>query len=99
MADAISFGGNTLAEISLNTVPDANLTRKLLEQSIQISNPEWFEFFKSQDVPPGWKKSPLLRYCRAAIFKDRTIKKGLSELRMDNELGLVIFSKKKKRGR
>lgn len=98
LGDAISFGGNTLTEILLNTEPDANLTRKLLEQSIQISNPEWFEFFKSQDVPPGWKKSPLLRYCRAAIFQDRAIKKGLNELRIDNELGLVIFSKKK-RGR
>ncbi|MGD9161738.1 MAG: CRISPR-associated helicase Cas3' [Desulfobacteraceae bacterium] len=86
----LSLEKEILIPIDLKKEPDATMTKEFMKRSVQISNPRWFEFFQENEVPMGWKKTPILRHCRPAVFTDGKLKNGQHELRIDNERGLVI---------
>lgn len=70
--------------------PDRQLIRRLMGNSISISNPIWYEYFSEQPVYEPWEKTPLLRYCRPAVFDDLKLRDGKKKLRIDPELGVVF---------
>ncbi|MCP4668870.1 MAG: CRISPR-associated helicase Cas3' [Deltaproteobacteria bacterium] len=70
--------------------PGRQLIRLLMGNSISISNPVWYEYFCEQPVHKPWEKTPLLRYCRPAVFDDLKLKDGKRKLRIDPELGVIF---------
>ena len=74
---------------------DKTVVRRLISNSVTISNPIWYGYFTDEvDLPAGWVKSPVLRYCRPAIFKNGLIRHGKNMLKIDPELGLIFETKK-----
>ena len=69
--------------------------RRLLSNSVTISNPRWYGYFTEEvNTPASWVTSPILRYCRPAIFKNGVIRHGKDILRIDPELGLSFETEK-----
>ncbi len=74
---------------------DKTVVRRLLSNSVNISNPVWYGYFTDDVVPPAsWTKSPVLRYCRPAIFKGGVIRRDKNILKIDPELGLIFETEK-----
>ena len=72
--------------------PSPELTKALLLNSVTISHPSWYNYFHAKtELPPGWKQSPVLRYCRAALFENNQLINNSTEiLKINPELGLVF---------
>ncbi len=85
---------DTTQELELSKKPTPDLTRKLRDLSLSLSNRALFAALSwdktAERVPPGWKKSPVLRHYRALVFDGNLTKVGGHRLRLDPELGLVI---------
>jgi len=92
-ADDVTLDPDAGQPISLNEQPDQKLTSELAQRVITISNYPVFKHFIGQEPPPGWRKHPLLRYYRAAIFTEGRIDLGDSWLILDPELGVLIEKK------
>jgi CRISPR-associated endonuclease/helicase Cas3 len=76
--------------LDLNAEPTPDLTRKLVDLSLSLSNRALFAALSQDKTPAGWKKSPMLRHYRALIFDGNLTKVSGRRLRLDRELGLVI---------
>jgi CRISPR-associated endonuclease/helicase Cas3 len=85
---------DTAQELDLSKEPSPDLTRRLVNLSLPLSNRALFDALAHdktpERLPPSWKKSPVLRHHRALVFDgDFTTVNG-RRLRLDHELGLVI---------
>lgn len=78
------------APLDLEAEPDAALTRRLVEHSLSLSHPALFKALCKENVPAGWKKSPVLRHSRKLVFENNVNTKYGYSLRFDRVLGLVI---------
>lgn len=77
--------------VDLKAKPDRIQAEALLRRSVSISQQDCYEYFKKQQVPPGWERSPWLCRCRAVAFRDgRYAFDGKKELELDDVLGLVL---------
>jgi CRISPR-associated endonuclease/helicase Cas3 len=92
-ADGVTLDPDGEQPISLEEQPDRELTTELAQHTVTISNYPVFKHFIAQEPPPGWRKHPLLRYYRAAIFTEGRIDLGDSWLVLDPELGVMTESK------
>jgi CRISPR-associated endonuclease/helicase Cas3 len=64
---------------------------ELLQRSVSISDRRVVFPLVEQEAPPGWRKSALLRQCRAVVLDaDGRCEIGNHTLRLDPELGVVI---------
>ncbi len=77
--------------LNLNREPDTESKRKLLEQSLSITQKGVFRALLNDEGPRGWRKCPLLRHHKCVILEDDdSAKVGEYRLRLDSELGLII---------
>jgi len=79
--------------IDLKERPNRELAAELAQRVVTLSHYPVFKYFIDQDPPPGWRKHPLLRYYRAAVFSKGRIDLGDSWLVLDPELGVMIEKK------
>lgn len=80
-------------EINLANKPDEKQLESLLRRSVSINDKTCYEYFVRKEIPKGWEKSPLLRYCRPALFHNGELHYGKGKvLRFDAVLGLVLPS-------
>jgi CRISPR-associated endonuclease/helicase Cas3 len=77
-------------EIDLKSKPTMELTSKLINLSLPISKPPLFRHFINEEVPPGWKKSPLLRHSRPLFLSEGSERVKGFRINLDRELGLII---------
>jgi len=92
-ADVVTLDPDSRRPISLEERPDRELAAELARRIVTVSIYPVFKHFIDQDPPPGWRKHPLLRYYRAAIFTEGRIDLGDSWLILDPELGLMTEKK------
>ncbi len=70
-------------------IPDPDEAERLLRRSVTISRKGLVQQLRALPLPPGWKKSPLLRHYRKIVL-NREIE-GLDYVfRLDRRLGLLI---------
>ena len=93
MAGDVTLDPDGEQPISLEEQPDRELTAELAQHTVTISNYPVFKHFIVQEPLPGWRKHPLLRYYRAAIFTEGRIDLGDSWLVLDPELGVMTEGK------
>jgi len=87
----------TQPPLDLNKKPTPELTRKLVELSLSLSNRVLFKALSQDKAPAGWKKSPVLRHYRKLIFDGNRREINGRHLRLDRELGLVIEKEEKEK--
>ena len=80
-------------EIDLGQPPDTELTRELVKHSVSVSLYYVVKHFAEQEAPAGWRRHPLLRYDRPAIFIDgrRPLEGTSHTLILSEKLGLELF--------
>ena len=79
--------------VDLTQEPHPELTRQLARHTVNVTHRVVYDHFRSLEVvPPGWRKHPLLRNHRAAIFRDEIcpMEGKPYKLRLSRELGLEI---------
>lgn len=76
--------------LELEAEPTPDLTRKLVGHSLSISHRGLFAALCREEVPAGWKKSPMLRHSRKLVFENNVNTRYGCRLRLDRTLGLVI---------
>lgn len=54
--------------VDLDEEPGAALTEQLARHAVSVSSYNVVKHFRDEDVPRGWRRHPLLRHYRAAIF-------------------------------
>ncbi len=79
--------------VDLEERPGRELTAELAQHTVAISSYPVFKHFIDRDPPHGWRKHPLLRYYRAAIFTEGKIDLGDYWLMLDPELGVMMEKK------
>ena len=92
-ADGVTLDPDGRRPISLEERPGRELAAELARRIVTVSTYPVFKHFIDQEPPPGWRKHPLLRYYRAAIFTEGRIDLGDSWLILDPELGLMVEKK------
>lgn len=77
--------------LELSRKPSLALTRRLIERSVTVSTKGLVQALEAKQVPPGWRRSPLLRHCRL-LGLDEAGRREVGEYRvlLDSQLGLVI---------
>jgi CRISPR-associated endonuclease/helicase Cas3 len=85
----------------LRRAPDAARQRELQEQSVTLSGASWVpKICSTFPAPPAWRRPPLLRFARMAVFDERGMawnEEGPIEwIRIDPELGIVLGSQSRK---
>lgn len=93
LADGVTLDPDGRRPISLKERPGRELAAELARRIVTLSTYPVFKHFIDQKPPPGWRKHPLLRYHRAAIFTEGRIDLGDSWLILDPELGLMTEKK------
>ncbi len=83
--------------IRFDEEPSADQTMELLEASLPLSDRGLFRVLRDQEVPPGWRRSPHLRFHRHLVFRDGRAELAGRALTIHPDLGLVI--EKKEEGR
>ncbi len=78
------------APVDLERKPDAETTRALARATVGVSNRALVDHFRAQEPPDAWRKHPLLRDHRVAIFANREYVCGGQTLCLSRELGLAI---------
>lgn len=77
--------------VDLEAAPDETRQALLLSQSVSLSHSGVAGYFLDEPVPTGWRRTPLLRYARAAVFDaDGLIATERFTLRLDPDLGIAI---------
>ncbi|HEX2999565.1 MAG TPA: CRISPR-associated helicase Cas3' [Armatimonadota bacterium] len=76
--------------LSLDAEPDKGLMHDLLNATVSVSNKAIFRALVAQEVPPGWRKSPQLRFHRLVQFCDGVAVVNGWRMVLDPILGLVI---------
>lgn len=84
--------------VDLSAEPSFELTKALVERSVSLSTPNWYVIFNAEEVPVSWKKSALLHRYRAAVFTNGRLIRGISSLRDDPELGILVEGKEDEDG-
>jgi len=78
--------------IDLERIPDDAVTRALVATSVTVGYAGLYQALVAQDPPGSWKRHPLLRYCRLAVFEEGVCRVPGSPwvLRLDRRLGLQV---------
>jgi CRISPR-associated endonuclease/helicase Cas3 len=76
--------------VDLSREPTLAEAKQLLRSALSLSHFALVKHFLAQEAPPGWRRSPLLRHHKAAVFDDGVLRAGRFTLRLDPELGAVI---------
>jgi len=78
--------------VDLDQPPDDAVTRALVAASLDVSSWPIVHHFVSQPTPTGWKRHPLLRDCRPAVFTDGECSLPGTDrrLRLDRDRGLAL---------
>lgn len=76
--------------LDLKAEPTPDLTRKLVEHSLSLSHRRLFAALCLEEVPAGWRRSPMLRHSRKLVFENNVNTDYGYRLRLDRVLGLVI---------
>jgi len=92
-ADGVTLDPDGRRPISLGERPGRELAAELARRIVTVSTYPVFKHFIDQEPPSGWRKHPLLRYHRVAIFTEGRIDLGDSWLILDPELGLMVEKK------
>jgi CRISPR-associated endonuclease/helicase Cas3 len=72
-----------------DAVPDASQAKQWFRRTISLSRPSVVKALRQLGVPRGWEKSPLLRTCYALTLDGENRWTAMSNVRLDDELGLV----------
>jgi CRISPR-associated endonuclease/helicase Cas3 len=86
----ISLDRNGREIVSLSNEPDAETTKRLLNRSVTLTHQGVRSLLVDWDPPVGWRKSRYLRYHRAIVFRQDRCMVGEWEVRLDDNLGIVI---------
>jgi CRISPR-associated endonuclease/helicase Cas3 len=78
------------APVDLARKPDAETTRALARATVGVGNRALVDHFRAQEPPDAWRKHPLLRDHRVAIFANGMYTFGSHTLYLSCELGLAI---------
>lgn len=78
--------------VDVDAVPNADTALRLLRRSVSISDHRVIGSLLAAGVPPGWRRSPLLRHHRPVLFDTAGGSQvlGRHRLRLDPEIGLTI---------
>ncbi|NLF15088.1 MAG: CRISPR-associated helicase Cas3' [Anaerolineaceae bacterium] len=79
-----------LVPIDLAQLPDQQMTKALARRSVGVSNYRVVQHLLAQEPPEGWREHPMLRYHRAAIFRQGRCEAGGQSLVLDPKLGLLV---------
>ncbi len=82
--------------IDLERKPDAETTKALARATLSVSHRELVSHLRAQEPPPTWRKHPLLRDHRVAIFVNGMYTCGSHTLRLSRELGLQVDPERRK---
>lgn len=78
----------------LTVEPGLALAKRLLLSAVSLSYGGCTRDFPAEECPPSWRRSPLLRHHRLAIFENGRLQTaGRTRLDLDPELGIVITRK------
>jgi CRISPR-associated endonuclease/helicase Cas3 len=86
----LSLSADGREPVDLSREPTLAEAKLLLRSALSLSYFALVKHFLAQDVPPGWRRSPLLRHHKAAVFDGGVLQAGRFTLRLDPELGAVI---------
>ena len=76
---------------SLSSNPGIEEIRRMLENSVKLSNPGLFHALLKEETPEAWRKCPHLRHARMLrLDKNDMHELGNYLLHIDKELGVVI---------
>ena len=78
--------------VDLVLEPGPELTRQLAQHAVRVTHRAIVNHFLAQPVPDGWRKHPLLRNYRLAVFTNNicSLTDSPHTLRLSRELGLEI---------
>jgi CRISPR-associated endonuclease/helicase Cas3 len=71
--------------------PTNDVARNWMKFSVSLQNKRVFNTLCKKPTPPGWDKSPLLKYCRALEFMNGETKVGDVTIRLSKKHGLEII--------
>jgi CRISPR-associated endonuclease/helicase Cas3 len=75
--------------VNLNQTPSLARAKQLLGRSVSVSNQAVYRHYRAAECPKGWRKSGLLRHCRAAfIGANGSALEGEFPMNYDQEAGL-----------
>jgi CRISPR-associated endonuclease/helicase Cas3 len=75
------------------TVPEFDTAKRWFQRSVSLSRKNVVHRLRSQGVPEGWKKSPLLRNCYALMLDADGRWEEDPTVRLDDDLGFVYEAK------
>ena len=70
--------------------PKADMLRDLLGKSVSLTNRSIVEYFRAEEPPPGWRRSPMLRHARILRLSDMQVTLAGHTITLDPVLGLVV---------
>jgi len=76
--------------INMEALPDYEITKILLKNSIRISNHHLFNQLMKVDPPEAWKKNHYLKHSRLLVFNNNKCIFNNISLKLDQEMGLII---------
>lgn len=62
-------------------------------RAVALTRYDVVRLMREQDIPEGWRKTPLLRNCYAMVFNEHSQWTENAGVRLDEELGIVYDSK------
>jgi CRISPR-associated endonuclease/helicase Cas3 len=79
--------------IDLDRYPDETLTQALVQASVGVALRGIVSYYRTQEIPEGWRKHPLLSHYYVAVFEDGLCPLDGSKytLRLSRELGLEVL--------
>lgn len=78
-------------EVDMDVEPTVEQAARLLACSVSVSDKRIVFDLMAMPVPPGWRRSALLRHHRAVILdRDGGVVIGKHYLRADHEIGLLV---------
>jgi CRISPR-associated endonuclease/helicase Cas3 len=78
-------------QLDLRLTPTVPLARRLLFRSVNISDKRVVHQLLKRDVPPSWRKSPLLRNHRLLLLNESgVVEVDPYKITLDSEAGVII---------
>jgi len=76
--------------VDLTRPPDGEMAKALAQRAVTVSNYQVVRHFLAHGPPEGWREHAMLRYNRAAIFRQGKCDVGDNKLVLDSRLGLLV---------
>jgi CRISPR-associated endonuclease/helicase Cas3 len=84
--------------ISLDPPPDMQQTEQLLRSAVSSSHWRVVKHFADEEPPGAWRRNPLLRFHRLAVFSAGVCERPGFRLVLDPDLGLIVDTGEKAGG-